>query len=69
MIKCAMILVDLFESEFKGKKYTISRFYNPLNSHIYTGSNVKDIIEQDIGTEFTCYLEYKNNKMKVIEVE
>jgi len=59
-----MILVDLFESEFKGQNYTISRFVDAETLNIYTGTNLEGNLV--VGQAYICGLTYKRNKLVVV---
>lgn len=67
MIKRKMILVDVFESDFKGNHYKISRFVDVETLNLYSGTNLN--LELEKGKIYACTLDYKNGKIVVSNVE
>lgn len=68
MIQKDLLLVDYFESDFKGKKYKICKFYDVYSGVYYTGSNLDLDVEKLMFKEVKCNLEYKNKKMVVASI-
>lgn len=67
MIKRKMILVDVFESDFKGNHYKISRFLDIETLNLYSATNLN--LELEKGKLYACTLDYKKGKIIVSNVE
>lgn len=65
-MKLKLIFIDSFDSEFKGKNYTIYRFVDPTSLSIITGNNLAGKYEPY--KLYECMIEFKNNKFKVTSV-
>lgn len=68
MIQKELLMVDYFESEFKGKFYKISKFFDVDSGQFYTGTDI-GLDKSSVGEMYNCYLEYKNKKMTVTKVD
>ena len=61
-----LLFLDTFESEFKGKKYCVYRFLDPTSLNVISGTDLNlSFVQYQI---YKCKLEWRNNKLKVIEV-
>ncbi len=67
MIKRKMILVDVFESDFKGNHYKISRFVDIETLSLYSATNLN--LNLEVGKIYACTLDYKKGKIVVTSVE
>lgn len=67
MIKRKMILVDVFESDFKDNHYKISRFLDIETLNLYSATNLN--LELEKGKIYACTLDYKKGKIVVSNVE
>lgn len=67
MYKKKLILVDIFDSEFKGQKYTIYKFFDTDCGQYFNGTNLNKKLS--VGKIYVCILDYKKGKIKVTDVE
>lgn len=67
MLEKTLLMVDYFESEFKGKYYKISKFFDIDSGQFYTGTDL-DLDKSSIGECFECTLDFHNKKMSVTKV-
>lgn len=68
MLKKRLIFLESFESDFKGKKYVISRFVDVDTFTIFSGSNLnKDDLK--VGSYYVCNLELKGSKLIVSSID
>lgn len=59
-----LIFLDSFESDYNDKKYKIFRFLDPNSLQVITGTDFKEVFVPY--KVYTCLVEFKNNKLKVI---
>lgn len=59
-----LIFLDSFESDYKDKKYKIFRFLDPNSLQVISGTDLKEVFVPY--KVYTCLVEFKNNKLKVI---
>lgn len=59
-----LFFLDSFDSEFKGKTYTIYRFLDVQSLQIISGTNLKGDFEQY--KLYKCRIEWNHNKLKVV---
>lgn len=67
MLKRKMLFVDIFESDFKGNHYKVSRFVDIETLNIYSATNLDLDVEK--GKVYICTLDYKKGKLVVSNVE
>lgn len=65
-MKINLVLLNIFENEFKDNNYTIYQFVDPQSLTIINGSNLKGNFK--IGEKYDCLLEIKNGKLKVSSI-
>lgn len=59
-----LIFLDSFESDYKDKKYKIFRFLDPNSLQFISGTDLNEVFVPY--KVYTCLVEFKNNKLKVI---
>lgn len=64
-MQLTLLYLDCFESEFKGKTYKVYRFIDPNTLTIITGTDLNVVYVPY--KSYKCLVEFKNNKLKVIE--
>ena len=64
-MEMTLLFLDSFESELKNKKYKIYRFLDPNSLTILTGTDLNNVYVPY--KSYKCMIEFKNNKLKVLE--
>lgn len=64
-MQLTLLFLDSFESEFKGKTYKVYRFIDPNTLIVINGTDLNDVYVPY--KSYKCLVEFKNNKLKVIE--
>lgn len=67
MLERNLLYLESFNSEFKGKKYKISRFVDVQTLQMFSGTNLKNELVK--GNVYKCMLEPKSTKLTVASVE
>lgn len=62
-----LYFIETFDSEFNGRKYSISTFVDYQTERIYRGVGL-DTSNLKANTEYTCTIEYSKNKFRVVKV-
>lgn len=70
MFELKLTLIDLFDSEFKGKSYKNAQFIDCQSLTIIYGSFEKEKCPSlTLGKDYTCECYVSNNKIKVRDVK
>lgn len=68
MLERTLLFVETFDSEFKGRKYVISKFLDTDNLTFINGTNLS-VKGLERGKAYKCVIEPKGNKLVVTDVE